>query len=174
MTYLDNVVHLCFAIAIIALPFMVFGIWRAVNRAPVISNPATRWASLPQKSILLFACAIVIGMLLSQVSCIIAWNRAFQFLASLPSSHSISVNGNTASDDSSLITALKSTHWVMGHHSHPTTTIRITVEGNGHTMRFNLGRDSSDPHEYWVFLPEYRITSMNELGRIETNLLDRY
>jgi hypothetical protein len=174
MSYLNNAVYLCFAVAIIALPFVVFGVLRAVNRAPPISNPATRLVSMPQKSILLFAGAIAICMSLSQVICFTARNEAFQFLTSLPNSHSTAVNGNIVSDDSSLIAALKSTHWVMGHHSHPTTTIHIAVENNGHTMKFNLGRDSSDPHEYWVFLPEYRVSSMNDIGRITTNLLDGY
>ena len=174
MAYLDSAVYLSFALSIIALPFMVFGVLRAVKRAPAIRNPATQWLHMPKKSMLLFGGSIVIGMSLTQVICIYVRNEAHRFLMSLPSAYTITVNGRTVRNDRSLLAALESTHWVMAHHSHPTSTIHITVEGNGRAMSFNLRRDSSNPQEYWVFIPEYRASSMNEIGRITTDVLDSY
>jgi hypothetical protein len=63
---------------------------------------------------------------------------------------------------------------VLGHHSHPTKKIHIEVERNGQVMNFNLGRDSQNPQEYWVFFPKYRVSSMYEIGRITTSALDGY
>jgi hypothetical protein len=103
-----------------------------------------------------------------------ARDEALRFIEALPSSHAVMINGQVMPEDTKLLAALKSTGRVIAHHSHPTNMIHVTVEGNGRDMRINLGRDSSDPQEYWVFFPDYRVTSMNEIGRIRTTALDSY
>ena len=38
--------------------------------------------------------------------------------------------------------------------------------------RLELGRDSDNAREYWVFIPGNAITSKNEIGRITTAAFD--
>lgn len=116
----------------------------------------------------------LIGMSLTNWMGSRARDEVLRFIETLPTSHSVVVDGRVVSEDNGLLEALKSTDRVMAHHSHPTRMIHVRVEGNGTQMRLNLGRDSSDPKEYWGFFPEYRVTSMNEIGRIRANALDAY
>jgi hypothetical protein len=174
MIYLNVAVYLCFAISLISFPYIAFVVVRDVRRAPAIQNPATRIVNMPVKSVMLFFGGIGIGMSLTNWMGNRARDEALRFIEALPSSHSVVVNGRVVPEDTGLLEALKSTGRVMAHHSHPTNMIHVSVEGNGRQMRLNLGRDSSDAQEYWVFFPEYRVTSMNEIGRIRTNALDGY
>jgi hypothetical protein len=174
MIYINVAAYLCFAISLIAFPFAAFVILRDVRRAPALQNPATRVVNFPVKSLMLFFGGIGIGMSLTNWMGNRARVEALGFINALPSSHSVVVNGRVVPEDTGLLEALKSTGRVLAHHSHPTNMIHVRVEGNGREMRLNLGRDSSDPQEYWVFDPEYRVTSMNEIGRIRTNALDGY
>jgi hypothetical protein len=46
-------------------------------------------------------------------------------------------------------------------------------------MRLQLGRDSADPHEYWVFAPSpsklaARAAMKKDIGHIKTTLFDPY
>jgi len=174
MIYINVAVYLCYAISLVAFPFVAFVILRDVMRARAIQNPATRVVSFPVKSLMLFFGGIGVGMSLTNWMGNQARADALSFIAALPSSHSVVVNGRVVPDDTGLLQALKSTDRVLAHHSHPTKMIHVSVESNQMTMRLNLGRDSGDPQEYWVFDPEYRVTLMNEIGRIRTKALDGY
>jgi hypothetical protein len=126
------------------------------------------------KSIFVFVGSIALGMSLSQAIGNNARVEAFGFLSSLPASYTVTANGAPVSHPSTLVAALHSAASVLGHHSHPTKTIHVRVEANGQAITFNLGRDSQNPQEYWVFYPKYRVSSMNEIGRITTDALDGY
>ncbi len=174
MIYINVAVYLCFAISLIAFPFAAFVILRDVRRARADPNAAARVASFPVTSLMLFFGGIGFGMSLTNWMGNRARVDALSFIDALPSSHLVVVNGRVVPEDTGLLQALKSTARVLAHHSHPTKMIYVSVEGNGMKMRLNLGRDSGDPQEYWVFDPEYHVTSMNEIGRIRTKAFDGY
>lgn len=74
----------------------------------------------------------------------------------------------------SLLSALRSVHPDRDvYHSHPTDRVSIQISNRtGQAIHLALGRDSGLPREYWVFQTDYETTSMNELGRVVTPLLD--
>jgi len=95
-------------------------------------------------------------------------------LAALPDQCSVSIDGHSVDDPQRVVAVLRSLRWAWAHHSHPTTPVWVRVSAPSHDILLNLSRDSSDPHEYWVFLPRYAVTSRNEIGRIFTNSFDAY
>jgi len=129
---------------------------------------------MPTNEMLIFAASIALAMILAWAIGYGARIETFKFLSSLPASYTVTANGVPISYPSALLTAIQTAAPVVGHHSHPTSTIHVRVEANGQTMKFNLGRDSQDPHEYWVFYPKYPVSSMNEIGRITTDALDGF
>jgi hypothetical protein len=172
--YLTLAVDVCFVVGVVAFPFVIFGVLRAVLGAPVHATLATRWEYIPAKSAIVFVASIAIGMFLTQVVGSHARSKALTFLQSLPSPHTVLANGLPVKDDTKLLAALKRTHFVIGHHSHPEKMIRLKIEAAGSVMNLTLGRDSQDPNQYWVFFPDYRTSLMNEIGRIDTAALDSY
>jgi hypothetical protein len=56
-------------------------------------------------------------------------------------------------------------------------TIRIEVDiqdDRGRKLVLELGRDSENLREYWVFSQSSEITRGNEIGRVTSSLFDRY
>jgi hypothetical protein len=166
----------------LAVPVLIFNWVKYLRGLPRAHSPLLqqRYTELhltqfPTKSVIFFAAPIALAFGIAGA----ATERAKAYVhgvVDLASSDAhIFVNGESPSNVPEVLASLKSMHWEMGHHSHPTTRISVDVQAStGDHIFLVLGRDSSIPTEYWVFYPKYAITSNNELGRIRTNAFDRY
>ena len=70
-----------------------------------------------------------------------------------------------------LFRQLQSVDSVPAHHSYPTDPFDVRFMLNGHEYRYQIGRDSARPNEYWVFETARAPDSGREIGRIESPTL---
>jgi hypothetical protein len=103
-----------------------------------------------------------------------ARHDALNFLQSLPEKYTVYVNQQEVRDPDKMISSLRKIAPYWAHHSHPTTKIRVDVRGSVRDLTLELGRDSDDPQEYWVFYSQHSVTANNEIGRITTSAFDEY
>lgn len=71
-----------------------------------------------------------------------------------------------------VLNELKKVESIMAHHSHPTDRLTIDLIRNDETFPLRIERDSGIPTEYWVFSDKYKVTSSNEIGRLQTEIFD--
>ena len=86
---------------------------------------------------------------------------------------SVTINDIPVGDADGLIAAVRDVHDTIAHHSHPTTRYRLSIKTSRGSLLLDLARDSQDPHEYWVFYPNFHSTNANEVGRVFTDAFDR-
>lgn len=86
---------------------------------------------------------------------------------------SVTVDGTQISGGDALVDALRKMHGTIGHHSHPTRTYQVILRSSFGSLALDFGRDSQDPHEYWVFYPGFHSTTLNAVGHAFTDALDR-
>ncbi|MFL6531356.1 MAG: hypothetical protein ACJ8KX_12865 [Chthoniobacterales bacterium] len=110
----------------------------------------------------------------AQFSQQIAHDDVLGELRALPDDCGIFIVGRPAENPRRVLEVLRSLRWASAHHSSPSHPIFLHISCPTHDLILKLSRDSSDPREYWVFFPRYRVTSMNEIGRIFTDVLDGY
>lgn len=174
MRVLDYTAYIGFIVALIALPFLIFNWVRfAVKKArsvPMMRNQVP----VPMKTVLLFAIPLVIAMGASETSKEIGHSEVLRKLQSLRSDCRVSVNGQAIANPTQVLTVLKSMDWLPAHHSNPTRRISVEISNAAPGLVLSLARDSSDSREYWVFWPKYRVTAVNEIGRIKTPVFDSY
>jgi hypothetical protein len=171
---LNYAFYVCGAIAVAALPFMLVNTVRATYKAPLRPTELQRWEYMPLKSMTLFGGSIILCMLISTVVSAIAQRDALTFLASLTGPHSLTVDGRAMVEEGTIVSDLKAVHYTIGHHSHPTKMLRISIQSEGKALELNLGRDSGRPQEYWVYVASDRFRAGNDIGRIVTSALDGY
>ena len=176
MHVLDIVTYTMFVCVIIALPFLLFHWFRylAKIRKDRSFRPYWQKAPFPMKSVVSFAGSIAIAMTAAQFSQHIAHGDLLRELYSLPSDCRVSVAGKPLEDSQRVLQVLRTLRWAMAHHSSPRHPILVRVSAPSLDLVLNLSRDSSNPHEYWVFVPRYRVTALNEVGRIFTDIFDGY
>lgn len=87
---------------------------------------------------------------------------------------SVTVDGKPLGPADDLVARIVAPRRLWGHHSHPTQTLRARLKGANGTLDLALGRDSDDPHEYWLFYPHYSVTRYYEVGHVFTDRLDRF
>jgi len=85
---------------------------------------------------------------------------------------SMSVNNQSTARTDDILRATKTMHATIGHHSHPTTRFQVHIETSVGSVTLIVRRDSSDPHEYWVFDQNYHVTKMNAVAHAFTNGFD--
>jgi len=85
---------------------------------------------------------------------------------------SVEVNGQSFAPDGQLIADIRNMSQPMGHHSHPIGNVQVTLNTAKGRLILYLGRDSGDPHEYWVFYPGFGATLSNAVGHVFTSVLD--
>ncbi len=174
MIVLNYAFYLCGAIALVTLPFMLVNTVRATYKLPQRPTALQRWESMPKKSMMLFGGSIILGILLSTVVSAFAQRDALAFLTALTGPHIVTVDGRPIMNEGTIVADLKAVHYALGHHSHPTKTLRVSVDEGGKTLELNLGRDSQEPQEYWVYVTNSRFRAGSEIGRIVTSALDGY
>ena len=176
MNVLGFVTYAAFICALVALPFFFINFLRYRSKILADRSLRSRWlkAPFPLKSVVAFAGSIAIAITAAQFSREIAHDDVLRELGAVTSDCHILVAGRPAADPTRLLDLLRSLRSVTAHHSHPSHSISIRIVCSSDHLDLTLSRDSSDPHEYWVFLPRYRVTSMNEIGRVSTEIFDSY
>lgn len=94
-----------------------------------------------------------------------------------PGNSKVYVNNTISSDGPEIVRLLK-------HPDHRDTTLRprsnpgeridIRIINTTDSMVFNLRRDSRTQNEYWIFYDVYRVTGHSHIGKIWSDVLDRY
>jgi predicted small secreted protein len=84
--------------------------------------------------------------------------------------YEIRINGSAISNPDLYIKELRKLQVNAPNHSHPTTSVQINVIKTGDELKLILRQDSAIKEEFWVFYPEFRHTTENEIGRIRTKL----
>jgi hypothetical protein len=87
---------------------------------------------------------------------------------------SLTVNGSQFAKADELIASLRNIRDTTAHHSHPTTEYRVFLNTSQGPLGLHVCRDSDDPHEYWVFYPNFHSTASNDVGHIFTEALDNF
>lgn len=176
MRMLDALVRVAFATTMISLPFLLVNWFRYVRQVQADHSMRPDWAkgTIPAKSIMAFVLSIGIGMSAASISTDEACRRVMDFLGSASAIDAISINGKAFSTPHVLLQELRTLHQIPAHHTHPVGNIAIQVSTGTQCLELSLGRDSSNPREYWVFYPKYNVTAKNEIGRIQTSVLDGY
>jgi hypothetical protein len=153
--------------ALITLPFLAFAWSNYLG-----SLPQNR--IFPIRSVAFFVGGVAIAMCTAFISQSLTQDDVLDALRSCsPSNSTILINGREVSNPGETLDTLKQLHHVLAHHSSPTKTFSIDINGPKHLM-LALSRDSGNPREYWVFYPKYWITRHNEIGRVITPVFDRY
>lgn len=124
--------------------------------------------------IITLAAAVAIALSTSWISQHIAHDEVIGALDSVPNSCQVFVNGQPILNPGAIVSSLRTLNWLDPHHSNPTQRVVVRLIWDSQDLVLSLARDSTDPREYWVFYPKYKITASNEIGRIRTNELDGY
>ncbi|HSE33192.1 MAG TPA: hypothetical protein VLA93_16580 [Pyrinomonadaceae bacterium] len=173
MKILIVICYCAFAASIIALPFLLVNWWKYMKAQPVNRLVAVR-AGFPTKSVSFFVLSVVTAMAAASIVTTYARRDALEFIQSLSGNYTVYVNRQQVLESDRMVSALKEITPYWAHHSHPTTRIRIDIRSDARDLTLELGRDSSNPQEYWVFYPERGATSDTEIGRITTSAFDDY
>jgi len=175
MAILDKAIFLLFLIALGALPFLIvnwFRYMKGVNDSRMLG--ATSFSGIPLKSVIGFIAPILAISLLSGIMTSYVRTDVIRFLSEANADSVVKVENEIMPDPKPIIEQLRQVSTYAAHHTHTDKVIHVIIEAKGQTLALDLGRDSGQPNEYWVFYPCYRFTSMNEIGRITTNLFDSY
>jgi hypothetical protein len=158
-----------------ALPFLLVN-WARFMMRLWASRDSVVWTSagFPFKSVIFFVLPILIVFTVADFTTTSARGEALKFMKGLSGHYTVHVNQQPIADPDEVVSALKGIASYWAHHSHPTTRIRVEILGDHGHLTLELGRDSGNPQEYWVFLSEHRVTSGNEIGRITTSVFDKY
>ena len=123
----------------------------------------------------IFGSAIVAVIAYYSVAAWAGRQRVIGFLRQSPTSVTVFVDDKPVQNADAIVAALGQVEHYWAHHSHPTKRIHIDLRNADARMALELGRDSGDPKEYWVFCSACAITaSKNEIGRMTTPLFDEY
>jgi hypothetical protein len=173
MKTLYVICYCAFAASIIALPFLLVNWWKYTKNQPV-NRLVVVPAGFPTKSVNFFVFSFVTAMVAGSIVTTYARRDALHFIHSLSGNYTVYVNHQEVRDSDRMISALKEIAPYWAHHSHPTKRIRVDIRNDAGDLTLELGRDSSNPQEYWVFSPEHGVTSDTEIGRITTAAFDEY
>ncbi len=139
-----------------------------------INTLAAARTSFPTKSVSFFVVSALTASAAAILMTTYAGHAVVSSIRSLSGNYVVYVDGRQIRDSDKLISALKEIAPYPAHHSHPTKRIRVEVRAEATDLTLELGRDSDRPQEYWVFYPQFGVTSSNEIGRITTSALDEY
>lgn len=173
MTFLNVICYCAFAAAIIALPFLLVN-WVRYMKAQPVNRLVVIRSGFPTKSVSFFVIPILIAGVAGSIITTYARHDALKFIQSLSGNYTVYVNEQQVPDTDKIVSALKELAPYWAHHSHPTKRIRVDIRTDVRDLRLELGRDSENLQEYWVFYPELDASGQNEIGRITTAAFDEY
>jgi hypothetical protein len=168
---LDSIYVIAILIAIVAAPFFFIAWFNG-------SSPRKRWRVFSVIA-LLFPICIVLGWLVSLTSTSIAQFKAHEFLDLISNQCVVRMNGKPVQNRDEILSALKTIRDLPAHHSSPTHTIDVQLSDPPRHLSLWVARDSSNPHEYWVFPPSpSRLASKaalkKDIGHVITTAFDQY
>ena len=173
MKALTAISYLAFAVAIIALPFLLVNWWKYMKAQPVNRLVVVR-PGFPIKSVSFFVFSILTAIAAATIVSTYARHDVLSFIQNLSGNYTVYVNHQQVPDYEKIIASLKEIGPYPAHHSHPTKRIRVDIHTDARDVTLELGRDSGNPKEYWVFYSGNSVTSQNEIGRITTSAFDEY
>lgn len=173
MNTLNVICNCAGATSIIALPFLLVNWAKYMKTQPVNRLVAVR-TGFPTKSVSFFLISTLTVGVVASVMTTYARHDALNFIESLSGNYTVYVNQQQVRDPDKMISALKEIAPYWAHHSHPTKRIRVDIHSDERDLALELGRDSDNPQEYWVFYLGHSVTSNNEIGRITTDTFDGY
>ncbi len=170
MAVFDLISVVAILAAVIAAPFMIVTWIRNAMRPK-------EERVFPVKSTLFFAAPVLLGLLCAALSTSIGQRRLAEFLEAVSPSAAISIDGRQVQNPAAVIDILRHIGDLPAHHSSPTRIMNVTVSDPPRRLSLWLARDSSDPHEYWVFFPSpsklaFRASLKTDIGHLRTTLLD--
>jgi hypothetical protein len=170
---LNVICYLAFATALITLPFLLIN-WVMYLRAQPTNRLVAVRAGFPIKSVAIFVLSILTVIVTATIVTTALRNEALSFLESTSGNYRVQVDGREPANPDRMISALKQLAPREAHHSHPTKRILVEIQSDHGALTLELGRDSDNPQEYWVFSTKDSVTSSNEIGRITTAEFDGY
>jgi len=168
-TTLDFISSWIWPISCFAAPWMFINFLR-FRRAQ--RNPATASVRFPWISTTLFLGPILFTSFAGSILAFHERHRVLEFLNNPGADATVIVDGIKSGNADEVLSVLKNLAPLAAHHSNPTETLVIDIRSNRGELHLNLGRDSGDRHEYWVFSPAYWSTTRNEIGRLKTPVFD--
>jgi hypothetical protein len=173
MNTLNALCYCAFAASVIALPFLLVN-WARYMKARPVNRLISVRTGFPTKSVSFFVISVLTTGLLANSLNTYARRDALNFLQTLSGNYRVYVNQQQVRDSDKMISSLKKIAPYWAHHSHPTKRIRVDIYSDARNVTLELGRDSDNPQEYWVFSLDHSVTSENEIGRITTAAFDGY
>lgn len=171
MTVLNVISYCAAAVAVIAIPYLLIDCAR-FNKARKVRPLVT--PRFPKKAISLFLVSTLTVVIVSTAMSTYARYDVLKFVNSLSGNYKVYVNQQEVPEPDKMVSALKELAPYWAHHSHPTKRIRLLIRTDVRDLTLELGRDSDNPQEYWIFYPEHDLTSNNEIGRITTSAFNEY
>lgn len=174
LNFINYVIHYSFFIGLSSLPvFAIFLIYALIKYAKK-GQIKGFWRILPFVSGGLFIIPILLIFVLSWMMTSTLRKEVKNFLGKTSSNTVVRIDGQQVVKPDIIVGELKKTAKLSAHHSHATKRFTIEIANQAETLTLQLGRDSSNPQEYWVFYPSFGHTSKNEIGKIQTTLFDKY
>ena len=154
--------------SLFAWPVILVGILR-YNKS--MRSPVARPAPVPILSVSIFIGAIAGTAILMGVVQRAAQSEIGDFF-DRSRSIQVRVEQRSVADSAKALAVLRAVQAIPAHHSHPTNTIDVSLHSERGSLSLRLGRDSNDPHEYWVFYPKYHTTDNNAVYHLITDYFD--
>ncbi|MBN1787573.1 MAG: hypothetical protein JW806_04180 [Sedimentisphaerales bacterium] len=120
----------------------------------------------------MFVVPIIAGFMISGIMEKMVLREVRIFLNNASEAAEVIVDGKDVEGDERIIKELAAIAPMNAHNSRETKKFRVEVKDTDQSLTIYLARDSEYMREYWIFYPGYRYTSVNEIGRIRTNLFD--
>jgi len=175
---LDMAYPILFPISILTFVAMVVKIARKKKQEyppPLWSDMNSSWQDLPLRSIACFLLSVLCIAVFDASMTLGLRNLTKAFNLQIDDVPEVKINGEPAENPQELVMVLRRLRALPAHHSHATSTIKVTIASRKGELLLELGRDSQRPKEYWVFYPSLSVyTPRRHIGGIVTNILDDY
>jgi len=162
------------SLLVILLSLIYLFVWGVKHRKTKRNTKDNKGAFVFLKIAIWVLSAIAVDLFVSDLTTLTARDKVKSYLNELSSDVKVSVNGQLVENPNEVITELRKVAPLTAHGSHDTIRVPIEITDHNETLLIELGRDSTNVQEYWVFYPKHRYTSKNEIGRIITDIFDDY
>lgn len=172
---IDNHAHVFFIVmAFAAVFFWAFGAYEWLRKRHT-HNPEEVAAYSRKRFIGLAVFAAIVGIISLYNQWIVSVARAEAVSALRGNILSVEVNGARVNYSDLLVADLRKidTSPARYHHSHPDRpAYLVLLHTDKGDVRLRLDSDSDVLKEYWVYYPDYRTTSYNDIGFVRTSAFE--
>ena len=144
--------------------------WKKGKKTPLV------WKIVPFLAIACFLLPIILTDAIAEKMNTTIRTEALKFLNAVSDNVSVIINGKAVDNQRQVISELTASGLSTGHCPKSPKDERIVIQviENDYSLTLELGRDAWLHTGYWVFYPGYRHPRLNEIGQINTDLLDGY